>query len=146
MKVVPNHLIANIETTEFRPDSVRLAGWIVHHESPLTSLTLRLNSKVWVEDVPLYDRPDVLKNLYRDVPHTVRSGFDAVAPLDRSNWHDGANTLEIVARQDGAERGEYVLALRDLSREPERVAVPPQILKLHIGQQYGDFIYTGWRI
>lgn len=146
MRIVTSDPLANIEVAEIRRDSVRLAGWIVHRASPLTHVTLRLNSMPWGGEFPLHQRPDVRKSLCPGVRHTAGSGFDVVVPLERSNWREAVNRLEIVGRRDGENRGSITVGLRDLAGEMERFPVPPQILKLHVGRERDDFLSTGWRI
>lgn len=146
MKVTLVDPLANIELMEVAGGVVHLRGWIVHRSHPLSQLSFRLNGSSWIDSVPLHDRPDVLRNLYRDVPHTLHSGFDVTAAVDPKCWRARGNDLEILASHEGKDRGAARLALRDPAVLQVDVPVPPRDLQLHIGQQYNDFGLTGWRI
>jgi SAM-dependent methyltransferase len=125
---------------------MRVAGWIVHRDHPLTHATLEIDSGRWRTDVTLSDRPDVRRNLYPEIEHAAQSGFEAVVPWDTSAGAGPTRTLEILAKSGDAERGKFTAELRDLGPEPGRFPVPPGLLKQAVGGRRDDFLATGWRI
>ncbi len=146
MKVVVTEPIANVEVAEVQNETLHLGGWVVNRTFPLSHVALRLNARPVAADVALLDRADVLATLYPEIPHTIRSGFDVTLRLDRATWVDGVNRLDIITRHGAEERGAVTLVLRDLSKEPERLPLPTQILKVHVGGERDNFLSTGWRI
>ena len=146
MRVVEIQPIANIEVMHIEGERVHMSGWVVHRAHPLSHVTLVVNSRPWANDVPLFDRPDVGRHLYPKLPHTIRSGFKVTLPVDRSQWVEGANKLELIVKSGAKEQGVATIAVRDLAKDAERFPVPSQILKLHVGLKRDDFLATGWRV
>ncbi len=146
MRVVDTQPLANLQLMEVRDSGMHVSGWIVHRDHPLTHATLQIDSCRWRTDVALSERPDVRRNLYPEIEHAARSGFEAVVPWDTSAGAAATRTLKIVARSVDVERGKVTVELRDLGPEPGRFPVPPGLLKQAVGGRRADFLATGWRI
>jgi SAM-dependent methyltransferase len=63
-----------IDRAELTQDPVRVSGWILHPQQPLSSVAVLLDGHP-LGEAPLHARPDV-GAVYPAVPHATLSGFD----------------------------------------------------------------------
>ena len=65
---------ARIEQAELTGDPVRVSGWILHPQEPLSSVAVQLDG-LPLGEAPLHERPDVA-DFHPAVSHALLSGFD----------------------------------------------------------------------
>ena len=133
---------SHVDTVEFGPSSVQVAGWIFHPTIPIQRISVLIGNRVLATDVPFTDRPDV-QECFKDAPfrsdNTLRSGFKFQAPADFQPA-DPYNVLVTILpfTAEGPLRAVYILYCNVPYDEASRPQ-PPSHLKMRIG---GEVNYT----